>query len=326
MKRLLTVVGDETYLFSLSRLGYAIEAVDSIPGRVISPWDERRRPLPGNLQLVSLEEIREGNHYVGAIAHSIPDLMALRELSVPRILLLHLTLERSLRDSDLPFGRDRMCQAVSAYLTQIGAVAVAASGPILASWRTAGQIIPPTVDADDYGGYTGELPIGLRLADQVSANLRRLAWSKHEALVDGFPWRLVGSNPDRAGAERTRNWDHLKSLLRTHRFFIHTASRGSEEGHDLALLEAMATGMPVVSTASPNSPVSDGISGFVSDDIGHLKDGIRRLLADRELAVRMGQEARNTVLQDFSQKRFLRAWQEALEAAKDGWARASAGG
>ena len=79
MKRLLTVVGHETYLFPLSRLGYEIEAVDSIPGRAMRPWDERRRPIPNNLRLISLEQIRAGDQYVAAIAHDIADLMALRE-------------------------------------------------------------------------------------------------------------------------------------------------------------------------------------------------------------------------------------------------------
>ena len=325
MKRLLTVVGHETYLFPLSRLGHEIEAVDSIPGRAMRPWDERRRPIPNNLRLISLEQIRAGDQYVAAIAHDIADLMALRDLRAPRILLLHVTLEQDLRDADVPFSRERMSQAVCTYLAQIGGVAVATSNPILASWRTPGRVIPPPVDADDYGGYTGELAVGLRVADRVSANLRRFAWHKHEALVESFPWRLVGANPGRAGAEQARSWDHLKSLLRTHRFFIHAASRKAEEGCDLALLEAMATGMPVVSTANPNSPVSDGVSGFISDDLAHLRDGIRRLLADRELAVRMGQQARNKVLQDFSLQRFLLAWREALEAAEESWARARGG-
>ena len=139
--------------------------------------------------------------------------------------------------------------------------------------------------------------------------------------MQGFPCRLVGSDPDRPGGEPADSWDHLKSLLRSHRCFIHTSSQQADEGYDLALLEAMAIGMPVVSTVSPNSPVRDGVSGFVSDDIAYLRDGVRRLLADRELAVQMGQEARHRVLQEFTLKRFILSWQAALEAASEGWSR-----
>ena len=127
---------------------------------------------------------------------------------------------------------------------------------------------------------------------------------------------LVGNNPDIPGSEPARDWDHLRELLQVHRFYLHTAQPDLEDGYNLALLEAMGTGLPIVATSSPTSPVVDGESGFISNDLNYLRWGMRQLLEDPELARKMGETARATVLRQFSVSKFLEHWHEVIREAQ----------
>ena len=68
------------------------------------------------------------------------------------------------------------------------------------------------------------------------------------------------------------------------------------EGLPLAILEAMAAGLPVVSTRVSGMPeaVVEGETGLLvaPEDAGALARALARLLGDRDLQRRMGEQAR----------------------------------
>jgi glycosyltransferase involved in cell wall biosynthesis len=82
----------------------------------------------------------------------------------------------------------------------------------------------------------------------------------------------------------------------------------------LAVIEGMHIGMPIVALATTELPtvIEDGVSGFVSCDPERLLDGMRRLLADHELARRMGAKAREMARERFGIERFVRDWNAAF--------------
>jgi glycosyltransferase involved in cell wall biosynthesis len=81
-------------------------------------------------------------------------------------------------------------------------------------------------------------------------------------------------------------------------------SSSRKEGLPLALLEAMASGLPVVATRVPGhlEVVVDGETGFLaeSDDPQDLAAAIARLLDDPELRKRMGRAGRKRVEDHFT--------------------------
>ena len=120
--------------------------------------------------------------------------------------------------------------------------------------------------------------------------------------------------------EAAKNWDNLKEMLQSHRFYIHTADSRYEDGFNMATLEAMAVGMPVLGNRHPRSPIEHGKRGFLSDNPYELQKYARILLDDRDLAVKMGRQAQKIVFERFSTTRFKEAFLKSIEIARHKWA------
>jgi glycosyltransferase involved in cell wall biosynthesis len=90
------------------------------------------------------------------------------------------------------------------------------------------------------------------------------------------------------------------------------------EGIPLALLEAMASGLPSVVTAVGGNleVIEDGGSGFIvpaADELA-LAEALRRLLREPEQRQRLGQAARERFRRHFSLQRFVEAHERLYEA------------
>lgn len=116
---------------------------------------------------------------------------------------------------------------------------------------------------------------------------------------------LVGKLPAKQVLERLRDADIF--VLSSH-----------EEGISNAVLEAMATGLPVVTTTAGGmaEAVRDGLDGFVVPvrDINGLTDRINRLLVDPHLRQQMGQTARAHVEADFSLERQAKVFEQIYQS------------
>ncbi|MDX2089247.1 MAG: glycosyltransferase family 4 protein [Kofleriaceae bacterium] len=95
-----------------------------------------------------------------------------------------------------------------------------------------------------------------------------------------------------------------------------------EEGISNAVLEAMATGVPVVTTdaGGMNEAVTDGVEGFVVPvrDVAALADRIRRLALEPELRTRMGTAARARAEKDFSIERQIDVFEKIYHSVMQG--------
>lgn len=141
-----------------------------------------------------------------------------------------------------------------------------------------------------------------------------LGYGAQEKIIEGFDNTLLGVNPDIENSFVPESFDALKSYFAHHRFYLNTTVDGFEDGYNLAMLEAMATGMPIISTANRTSPVTDGVEGFISDDHGYLRNRMRELMADQDLARRMGARAKIKVMKMFGMDKFKTAWNEVFGA------------
>jgi glycosyltransferase involved in cell wall biosynthesis len=114
--------------------------------------------------------------------------------------------------------------------------------------------------------------------------------------------RLLASRLGLAGSISFLGWRHDVEAL--HRRWQVFAQPSVHEGFGLAALEAMASGLPVVASATGGLPelVEEGVTGFLVPVgvVDTLADRLGRLLEDEELRIRMGQAARDRVLNQFN--------------------------
>ncbi len=83
-----------------------------------------------------------------------------------------------------------------------------------------------------------------------------------------------------------------------------------QEGHPLALLEAMAMGTPVVATdiAGVAETITDGVDGLLvpAGDVPALAEAIRAVGRDPEIAARMSRGARKKIEREYTVERMVR--------------------
>lgn len=319
-RRLLVFDCHEAWVYQLGALNRPLDIVIGLPGRAVSGWDAAMRPLPSNARCVRLEDVFAAREtYDCIIAHNLTDLLDVKTLDGPRLLVLHATLGGLALDQRSATAPDDMRRALSQYARIVGAHVVAVSRLKGRSWGFDEEVVPLSVDPGAYLPYNGDLARGLRIANEIRRKTRVLKWEFHEKVFNGLPVTLVGRNEEIRGVQPARDWNDLKRTLQRHRFFIHTAEPGLEDGYNMAMLEAMAAGLPVLGNSHPTSPIRNGVNGFLSDDPAELRAHACRLLNNRDLAAELGRQARNTVAEFFTIENFTKGISRSIETARSKW-------
>lgn len=155
----------------------------------------------------------------------------------------------------------------------------------------------------------------------VAYAIRALAKSLSESKMH-VQYTIVGDGPLRAELERLvqsldieafvdfRGWQTksgVSDILQKSDMFLApsiTAKNGDQEGIPVAIMEAMAHGLPVISTLHSGIPelVQDRVSGILvpESDIDSLACAISTLLSDRKKRIEMGKSGRLTVEAHFN--------------------------
>jgi glycosyltransferase involved in cell wall biosynthesis len=319
-KTLLVFNCHEPWVYQLGHLGFKLDIIIGLKGRYKAGWDEQMRPVPADARLITLPEaVRSETRYHCIITHNITDLLEVKDRQEPRILVLHSTLEGRLKEEKPQVEARTLKQMVQRYVRMLGAHVVATSMFKGESWGFTEDVVTCGIDAGQYLPCTGERASGIRVCNFINSRRKILLWDFYEEAFAGIPVTLVGHNPDMPGVEASEDWDHLKRLLRCHRFCIHTADPRYEAGYNMASVEAMATGLPILGNCHPSSQIEHGVSGFLSDDPEELRNYAKMLLEDRGLALAMGRQARKTAVEQFSAERFKRSFLRSIETARRKW-------
>lgn len=106
--------------------------------------------------------------------------------------------------------------------------------------------------------------------------------------------------------------DQYRKYLKTSLAFVQhsvVTDIGDTEGTPLAVLEASAAGLPVVSTKHAGIPdvIIDGVTGFLVDehDVNGMANAMMQLLEDKELAMRLGSAGKVNISQNFSMDHYI---------------------
>jgi hypothetical protein len=319
-KTLLVFNCHEAWVYQLGWLGYALDIIIGLEGKYNLSWDEQMRPIPPNSRLITLPEaLKSEKRYYCIITHNITDLLDVKLRPEPRLMVIHSTIEGRMLEEKSKIEPEHIRQMLRKYLELVGGHVVAGTVLKGKSWDFTEDIVVAGVEPGDYLPYSGQKACGFRICNFIENRKKILLWDFYDKAFRAIPVKLFGHNPDMPGVTAAQSWNHLKKMLQMHRFYVHTADPRLEDGYNMASIEAMAAGLPVLGNRHPTSPVEHGVSGFLSDDPDELRRYARILLDDRDLAAKMGAEARKVVLEHFSAAKFKKSFLHSIETARHKW-------
>jgi hypothetical protein len=162
--------------------------------------------------------------------------------------------------------------------------------------------------------YGGELERGIAVVNNLASRGRRLGRDVFERAREQLPLDLIGLNAPLLGGLEPVAHQELAAVMARYRFYFHPIRYTS---FGMAVCEAMLIGMPVVALATTEMPtvIQDGVNGFLSTDPDVLVARGRELLADGDLARRIGRAGQAVARERFSIERFGRDWNRVLHEA-----------
>ncbi len=97
------------------------------------------------------------------------------------------------------------------------------------------------------------------------------------------------------------------------------AESGDSEGTPLAILEAQAAALPVISTNHAGIPdvVINNVTGFLVEekDIQGMKEAMKKILINNELAREFGEKGRLRIIENFTMKHYLSKLNHIIQSA-----------
>lgn len=312
--RVLTFNFHEPYLFLLAQTGHDFTIGQYTHKDYARAWKTNFRPVPENMRLVEEAEWRrtlETGGYDVVIAQNELNALDLMRFTAPMIMVCHnmrAFLETTVRPPN--DGKASYDKLIARLKGKFHFVFISKAKQ--AGYGLPGTVIPPGIDAGSLGGYRGDVPAILRVGNVMTGRNLMFDVPLQEEACRGLPNRVAGEDPGIANAAPSRSYDELIELYRSHRCLLHVTKEGYEDGYNLATLEAMACGMPVVTLSHRTSPITHEKDGLMADTAEGLRAHLVRLLEDQDLAVRLGAEARETVCRKFPMSKFVERWNDVL--------------
>lgn len=291
-------------------------------------WNLSYRPLPPNVRHIVVDhpdavKMLNLSHIQMVVLHSFSDLELFKDIPVRKVMVFHNSLHtewRGMPQQEQESRRSQLAQVCKELMIH----PVFISPWKAQTWGFPGMVILPGIDTDtDFpGGYSGRTASLLRVCSNFAFRDFMNGKNLSDQIVRGMPSAVLGEGngeecqntnmtPDGKSLTQvgiTRSMEQMKQAFRDHRTLIATNIPAYEDGWNLSILEAMAQGMPIVSSYHPRSPIVDGHNGFMSDQADHLRGKCMEMLRDRDMCQELGQKARETVQREFPLHKFLSAW------------------
>lgn len=311
MNRILTFNSHTGYHYLLSKTGLDFDVVN---------WNTDERLIPKNFNLIQLDQAIQNikqNKYDIVLSHKRDDLFFIlrnikRKSKIRIIYVIHGRYQRS-GVSGGAFHKIAKAgyRQLLKFLSKLYNLELVFITPaVKVSWELNGFVITPGIDINDFAESSMSLNKLLVVGNNLHRHYFNFDFLKN--ISKSIPLSVVGYNPYIENCNKAKNFLDLLGYYKTHKAFLYLANE-PEEGFNLSLLEAMASGLPVITMFHPTSPIIHNYNGFVAYSENEYMDYCKQLLQDETLAKKLGHNARETVKIYFSINEFVRKWRYVIE-------------
>ncbi|MCA2960380.1 MAG: glycosyltransferase family 4 protein [Silvanigrellales bacterium] len=316
LMRVLTFNHHEPFLVAMAELPAHFDVVIERKGLSLA-WNASARSVPSNFELVDFKtaqyRLNKGNYDV-VISHTVKNLVWMFPyFNVRHIFVAH-----------IPLFADTLRKAFFSALKRLvfrafklthNATFVAVSEWKRDSWAQNGYVTPffPVPFPQNFVATqpSSELMTAV-VGNAIVQRGEELGFSLIQAVSAKTPLRIIGNNPDLAGATVPKDFPHFVKLFSECSIYLYTVRRPFGDGYNTSMLEAMLLGMPIVSVPNPSSPLRHNENGLIGNTVEEIVGHIETLRKNSDLREKLGAAARKTVEERFSKTSFLSAWKKAL--------------
>jgi glycosyltransferase involved in cell wall biosynthesis len=221
-------------------------------------------------------------------------------LGIPIIVLEH----------TLPTPQTMSEQNIAIMRNMVGNMNIFISEYSQKTWNINGpsEVISHSIDSDEFKAY--KIPKSNEVLTVANDFVNRdycLNYSGWKRVTSGLNTKLVGDTKGLSVAASSTT--ELVMDYNTCGVYFNSSTLSPIP---MSLLEAMSCGCAVVSTATCMIPeiIQNGHNGFISNDESELRKYIELLLSDTEKRKTLGEAARKTILEQFSQEKFIQKWND----------------
>lgn len=175
------------------------------------------------------------------------------------------------------------------------------------------SIIYAPVETDLFSGWEGGDGKVLTVVDGYT-HRPEAGFDLWREVTRGLPVNPIGDTP--GFSEAPTSTQQLAGAYQRASVFLNTEECTTTP---VALMQAMAVGCPIVTRRSPivEELIEDGVNGCVTGEPAEMRSHLEALLADQARARSLGEAARRTAVQFFSEEAFVDNWLNVFMDAVD---------
>ena len=180
---------------------------------------------------------------------------------------------------------------------------------------------------EEFSGWTGESKKVINFTQSMKQRDQACNFTFFEEVTQPFSRALYGPGNEIVGdwASGQQSFDTLKQLMRESRVYFYTGTHPAS--YTLNFMEAWMTGIPVVAIGFEHGNakyfadhnlyevdklIENGVTGFVSDDKTELRQYIKELLYDDNLAANISKNGRQKAIEIFGEDTISPQWEQFL--------------
>lgn len=181
-------------------------------------------------------------------------------------------------------------------------------------------------DEEEFKGWNGDRIQLITIGQSFKKRAEHLGFSIFEKICSEFKPKVYGTDNEDLGAMfgGAPSYAELRAELRNNRVFFYFGTIPAP--YTLSFIEAWMTGIPIVAVGTglrrmipyewPNYEIpeliTNGVNGFVSDNVDELKSYIKTLLENKEVAQRIGESGRAKAVELFGKRQRMVEWSDFL--------------